>query len=79
VIGGGAAIDSIGVDTTSGGGTNPVLPTAGGLITVNGALVASGTNPIRSVSTAANIYQIQLQTSQALASADSTKVGNRTS
>lgn len=75
LTGGGAAIDSIGVDATSGGGTNPVLPTAGGLITVNGALVAAGTNPIRSVSTAANVYQIQVQTSQALASADSTKVG----
>lgn len=75
LAGGSEAIDSIGVDATSGGGTNPVLPTAAGLVTVNGARVAAGTNPIRSVSTAANVYQIQVQTSQALASADATKVG----
>jgi hypothetical protein len=75
LLGGTEAIDSIGVDATSGGGTNPVLPTAAGLITVNGAVVAVGTNPIRSVSTAANVYQIQAQTSQALAAADATKIG----
>lgn len=75
LIGGSLAIDSIGVDATSGGGTNPVLPTAAGLVTVNGAVVAAGTNPIRSVSTAANVYQIQVQTSQALAAADATKIG----
>lgn len=75
LLGAGQAIDSIGVDAISGLGTNPVLPTIAGLVTVNGALVAAGTNPIRSVSTAANVYQIQLQTAQALAAADSTKVG----
>jgi hypothetical protein len=75
LLGSGQAIDSIGVDATSGTGTNPVLPTVAGLITVNGALIAAGTNPIRSVSTAPNVYQIQVQTSQALAAADSTKVG----
>lgn len=75
LTGGGEAIDSIGVDGISGTGTNPVLPTAGGLITVNGSLVAAGTNPIRTISTAPSIYQIQVQTSQALAAADSTKVG----
>lgn len=75
LAGGTQAIDSIGVDATSGGGTNPVLPTAAGLVTVNGARVAAGTNPVRSVSTAANVYQIQVQTSQALASTDATKVG----
>jgi len=75
LAGAGLAIDSIGVDATSGGGTNPVLPTAAGLITVNGATVAAGTNPVRSVSTAANVYQIQVQISQALAAADATKIG----
>jgi len=75
LLGGSEAIDSIGVDATSGGGTNPVLPTAAGLVTVNGAIVAAGTNPIRSVSTAANVFQIQVQTSQALAATDATKVG----
>ncbi len=75
LAGGGQAIDSIGVDATSGAGTNPVLPTAAGLVTVNGAVIAAGTNPIRSVSTAANVYQIQVQTAQALAAADATKIG----
>lgn len=75
LAGGTEAIDSIGVDATSGAGTNPVLPTVAGLVTVNGARVAAGTNPIRSVSTAANVYQIQVQTSQALAATDATKVG----
>jgi hypothetical protein len=75
LLGGGQAIDSIGVDATSGGGTNPVLPTVAGLVTVNGAVVAAGTNPVRTVSTAANVYQVQLQTSQALAAADATKIG----
>ena len=73
--GGSEAIDSIGVDATSGGGTNPVLPTVAGLVTVNGALVTAGTNPVRTVSTAANVYQIQVQTSQAIAGTDATKVG----
>jgi len=73
--GGTEAIDSIGVDATSGGGTNPVLPTVAGLVTVNGAVIAASTTPIRTVSTAANVFQIQLQTSQALAAADTTKIG----
>ena len=75
LAGGGGALDSIGVDATSGTGTNPVLPTALGLVTVNGALVAADSNPVRTVSTAPNTYQIQIQKSQALASPDSTKVG----
>ncbi len=73
--GSGAAIDSIGVDATSGAGTNPVLPTVDGLVTNNGATVAAGTNPVRTVSTAANVYQTQVQISQALAAADATKIG----
>lgn len=73
--GGTEAIDSIGVDAATGPGTNPVLPTAGGLVTVNGAVVAAGTNPIRTNSLAANVYQIQAQISQAIASTDATKIG----
>jgi hypothetical protein len=75
LAGGSQAIDSIGVDATSGGGTNPVLPTAAGLITNNGAVVAAGTNPIRTVSTAVNVYQTQVQISQAIAATDATKIG----
>jgi len=75
LLGGGQAIDSIGVQTTSGTGTNPVLPTALGLVNMQGSLVAAGTNPLRAVSSAANTVDMQIQTSQALAAGDSTKVG----
>src|SRR3989442_9235716 len=34
--GGGSAIQSIAVDTTTGAGTNPVLPTGAGLVTFTG-------------------------------------------
>lgn len=73
--GAGTAIDSIGVDATSGGGTNPVVPTGAGLVTNNGSTVAAGTNPVRTVSTAVNVYQTQIQISQAIAAADATKIG----
>lgn len=75
LTGGGAAIDSLGVQSTSGTGTDPVVPDGTGKIEMEGALIAAGTNPLRAVSTAANTLQYQVQTSQALASADSTKVG----
>lgn len=73
--GGGEAIDSLGVQSTSGAGTNPVVSDVNGKIEMQGALVAAGTNPLRAVSTAANTLQYQVQTSQALASTDATKVG----
>lgn len=56
-------------------GTNPVVPTAAGLVTINGATVAAGTNPVRSDGTGANTLAIEVQRSQALAAADSSKVG----
>jgi hypothetical protein len=55
-------------------GTNPVVPAAG-IITVSGAVVAAGTNPIRTDGTAASTLTIEVQTSQALAAADATKIG----
>jgi hypothetical protein len=75
LIGGSLAIDSIDVQATSGGGTDPVVPTVAGLVTFEGALVAAGTNPLRAVSTAANTVQWQIQTAQALAATDATKTG----
>ena len=67
--GGSEAIDSVAVDANTAPGTNPVLPTAAGLITVTGAQVAAGTtaNVIRSDSLAANTYTIEIQRSQAVA------------
>jgi len=69
--GGSVGVDSIAVQT----GTSPVLPTAAGLVTINGAVVAAGTNPVRSDGTGVNTLAIEVQTSQALAATDATKIG----
>lgn len=71
LLGGGQAVDSIGTQT----GTNPITPTAAGLVTINGAVVAAGTNPVRSDGTGANTMAIEVQISQALAATDATKIG----
>ncbi len=71
LLGGGLAIDSIGVQT----GTSPITPTGAGLVTFNGATVAAGTNPVRSNGTGPNTYALEVQISQALAAADATKIG----
>lgn len=69
--GSGPAIESIATQT----GTSPILPNAGGLVTINGAVVAAGTNPVRSHGTGANTMAIEVQTSQAIAATDATKIG----
>jgi len=69
--GGGLAIDSIAVDA----GTSPIVPTAAGLITVNGTLVTAGTTPIQTNGTDANTYAVEVQISQANAGSDVTRVG----
>lgn len=71
LAGGGQAIDSIGTQT----GTNPITPTAAGLVTINGATVAAGTNPVRSDGTGANTMAIEVQISQAIASTNATNIG----
>lgn len=78
LTGGTTAIDSITVDTTTGAGTNPVLPTAAGLITFSGGQYASGTFGTRVVdinSPAANTLNVLVQQSSAVASTNSTKNG----
>jgi hypothetical protein len=69
LFGSSSAITSIGVDTFTAPGTNPVVPTAGGLITITGAQVASGTigvNVIRTDSLSANAFKIEIQRSTAV-------------
>lgn len=64
--GGGLAIDQIAVDASSGTGTNPVVPTAAGQITITGAQVSSGTvgtNVIRTDSLSANSLTMEIQRS----------------
>lgn len=73
LAGGSTGIDSIQVDTTTGAGTNPVLPTGAGLITITGGQYPSatfGTRVITLVSTAANKLEVQVQRSAAAAAAD---------
>lgn len=77
LVGGSTAIDSIEVDAHTAPGTDPVLPTSAGLITVTGAQVANGTtaNVIRTDSIAANTYQIEVQRSAAVVSSNAPSNG----
>lgn len=70
LTGGATAIEKINLQT----GTTPIVPTAGA-ITFNGAVVAAGVNPIRTNGTGASTVALEVQTSQALAAADATKIG----
>lgn len=65
-----AAIEKVNVQT----GTSPIVPSASA-ITINGALVVAGTNPVRTDGTGANTMAVEVQTTQAIAATDSTKVG----
>ena len=71
LAGGTTGVDSVAVQT----GTSPILPDGTGLITINGAVVAAGVNPVRSDGTGVNTLAIEVQTSQALAATDATKIG----
>lgn len=73
--GGGAAVDEIGVDGNTGPGTDPVVSTAAGLVTVSGNTVANATNakPIFTHSRAANTYNIEAQVGAAISAAPGDK------
>ena len=68
--GGGSPIEDIIVQT----GISPVVPTAN-TITFNGAVVAAGSNPVRTDGTWASTMALEVQTSKAIASTDATKIG----
>lgn len=78
LVGGSTAIDSVVVDTTTGAGTNPVLPTIGGQITMTGGQYPAGTFGTRVItinSSAANTIQVDAQISSAVVATNSTKNG----
>ena len=78
LAGGSSAIDSIAVDTTTGAGTNPVLPTAAGLVTMTGGQYATGTFGTRVItinSPAANTLAVEVQISSTNATSLVTKNG----
>lgn len=55
--------------------TATVVANASGDIRVRGASVVAGTNPVRSNSHAASEFTVEVQTSQAIAATDATKIG----
>src|SRR3990167_9438920 len=62
--GAGPAVDSVNVDFNTAPGTDPVVATAGGVISIAGATVASGANasaPVATHSRAANAFNIEVQ------------------
>lgn len=67
---GGVAASSFPVQASSPPGTNPVVPTAGGVLTINGAASAALGSPVRSQSTAANTITINVQRGSAQASSN---------
>jgi hypothetical protein len=78
IIGGIDGLNSITVDSTSGTGVNPVVPSGAGIITVSGGQVATGTvgaNVIRTNSDAPNTFDIEIQRSTSNATADTTLNG----
>lgn len=70
LVGGGSAIEKINLQT----GTTPIVP-SGGFITLNGATVAAGSNPVRTDGTGVSTAAIEIQISQAIASTNATKIG----
>ena len=76
--GGGVAFDQINVDSSTAPGTDPVLPTPTGQLTITGAQVATGvigTNVIRTASLNPSEFTIQIQRSTAVGATDITKNG----
>lgn len=75
---GGQSLTKIAVDTTTGAGTNPVLPTVAGLITFTGGQYASGTFGTRVItlnSPAINTVDVEVQISATNATSLATKNG----
>lgn len=75
---GGIAATLFNVDANTAPGTNPVVPSATGAVTITGGQVASGVvgaNVIRTESLAVNAYSVEIQRSTTNASSDSSKNG----
>lgn len=63
------------VQASTAPGTNPVVPTAAGVVTVNGTIVAAHAIPIRTDSLAANTFNVEVQRAAATAATDATSQG----
>lgn len=75
LAGSGLAVDSLGVQSTSGTGVNPVVPDGAGTIEIEGAAVAATSIPIQSQSTLPNNLQIQIQRASVSTGTNTTSQG----
>lgn len=75
LAGGSVGVDSVAVQAATAPGTNPVLPTGAGLLTINGAAVAAAGIPVRSDSIAANTLQIEVQRTSSSVATNATAQG----
>lgn len=73
--GGGGAVDSFTVQANTAPGTNPVIPTVLGDVTISGSAVAAHSVPIETRSRAANAFNVEVQYAAANATTDATKSG----
>jgi hypothetical protein len=73
--GGGGAITTFDVQAVTAPGTDPVVPSGGGVVTVNGAAVANHSVVLETRSRAANAFNLEVQYSAAAAATDATKSG----
>lgn len=73
--GGGIAATAFDVEANTAPGTDPVVPTAAGVVTVNGAAVANHSVVLETRSRAANAYNLEIQYAAAAAATDATKSG----
>lgn len=70
LVGGSTGIDSIAVQA----GTTPITPTAAGLVTINGSVLAQGTGAaVRTFGNSANTFTTQVQIANKLAATDATQ------
>ncbi len=73
--GGGIAVTSFDIQANTAPGTDPVVPTAAGVVTVNGAAVANHSVVLETRSRAANSYNLEVQYATSAAATDATKSG----
>jgi len=73
--GGGIATTSFDVQANTAPGTDPVVPSATGAVTVNGAAVANHSVVLETRSRAANAFNLEVQYATSAASTDATKSG----
>ncbi len=72
---GGLAATNFDVQANTAPGTDPVVPTAAGVVTVNGSAVANHSVVLETRSRAANAFNLEVQYAAAAASTDATKSG----